>query len=407
MDRDVAVLSGGELQRFAIAVVCLQRADVYMLDEPSSYLDVRQRLRAARAIRSLCRPDNYVLVVEHDLAVLDYLSDFICVLYGMPGAYGVVTYPFSVREGINVFLAGFVPTENMRFRDAELTFKVAEGAAEDVAAVDADKQRRYAYSPLRKTLGKFVLEVERGEFTDSEIILALGRNGTGKTTLVRILAGLLQPDAPDDPDATDSVQVPQLNVSYKPQKISPHVPAPAVPDRRAETAHGGRAVRPGGEASIGRRAAAGGAGAGAGQTGGCVFAGRAVRLPRLRAAHRGRQGDQAVYPARQEDGVHRGARLYHGHLPGRPGDRVRGRTGQARHRLCAAVVGERHEPVFAGVGHYLPPRPDQHATAHQQARFGERSGTEGERQLLFRRDVGAVGGTSERRPRESAQRRCR
>ena len=221
MDRDVAVLSGGELQRFAIAVVCLQRADVYMLDEPSSYLDVRQRLRAARAIRSLCRPDNYVLVVEHDLAVLDYLSDFICVLYGVPGAYGVVTYPFSVREGINVFLAGFVPTENMRFRDAELTFKVAEGAAEDVAAVDADKQRRYAYPTLRKTLGKFVLEVERGEFTDSEIILALGRNGTGKTTLVRILAGLLQPDAPDDPDAVDPVQVPQLNVSYKPQKISP------------------------------------------------------------------------------------------------------------------------------------------------------------------------------------------
>jgi len=38
-------------------------------------------------------------VVEHDLSVLDYLSDFICVLYGSPGHYGVVTMPFSVREG--------------------------------------------------------------------------------------------------------------------------------------------------------------------------------------------------------------------------------------------------------------------------------------------------------------------
>jgi ATP-binding cassette, sub-family E, member 1 len=36
-------------------------------------------------------------------------------LYGKPGAYGVVTLPFSVREGINIFLAGFVPTENVGF----------------------------------------------------------------------------------------------------------------------------------------------------------------------------------------------------------------------------------------------------------------------------------------------------
>ena len=77
----------------------------FMLDEPSSYLDVKQRLKAARAIRMLISEDKYVIVVEHDLSVLDYLSDFICVLYGMPGAYGVVTMPFSVREGkFNIFL---------------------------------------------------------------------------------------------------------------------------------------------------------------------------------------------------------------------------------------------------------------------------------------------------------------
>ena len=70
--------------------------------------------------------DKYVIVVEHDLSVLDYLSDFICCLYGTPGAFGVVTMPFSVREGINIFLAGFVPTENMKFRDVELSFNVSE-----------------------------------------------------------------------------------------------------------------------------------------------------------------------------------------------------------------------------------------------------------------------------------------
>jgi len=71
----------------------------FMFDEPSSYLDVRQRLKAAQTIRSLLRQDTYVVVVEHDLSVLDYLSDFVCVLYGTPAAYGVVTMPFSVREG--------------------------------------------------------------------------------------------------------------------------------------------------------------------------------------------------------------------------------------------------------------------------------------------------------------------
>ena len=64
LDRDIGLLSGGELQRFAIATVCVQKADVYMFDEPSSFLDVKQRLSAARIIRALLRPDNYCVVVE-------------------------------------------------------------------------------------------------------------------------------------------------------------------------------------------------------------------------------------------------------------------------------------------------------------------------------------------------------
>jgi ATP-binding cassette subfamily E protein 1 len=103
LQTEVKDLSGGELQRFAISTVCIQDADVYMFDEPSSYLDVKQRLAAAQAIRSLLHATSYVIVVEHDLSVLDYLSDFICVLYGKPGVYGVVTLPFSVREGTFAF----------------------------------------------------------------------------------------------------------------------------------------------------------------------------------------------------------------------------------------------------------------------------------------------------------------
>ncbi|KAG0040201.1 Fe-S cluster-binding ribosome biosynthesis protein [Podila clonocystis] len=210
LQREVGQLSGGELQRFAISIVCIQRADIYMFDEPSSYLDVKQRLNAARTIRSLLKPSCFVIVVEHDLSVLDYLSDFICVLYGVPSVYGVVTLPFSVREGINIFLDGKVPTENLRFREESLTFRLAETADE---VQDGQNNRRYKYPKMTKTMGDFKLHVEPGQFTDSEIVVMLGENGTGKTTFIRLLAGILKPDGEQ--------YVPELNVSYKPQKIAP------------------------------------------------------------------------------------------------------------------------------------------------------------------------------------------
>ncbi|KAL1741923.1 RNAse L inhibitor-type ATP binding cassette protein [Schizophyllum fasciatum] len=212
LDREVSQLSGGELQRFAIAMSCIQKADVYMFDEPSSYLDIKQRLKAAEVIRGLLSPDCYVVAVEHDLSVLDYLSDFICCLYGKPSMYGVVTMPYSVREGINIFLDGYIPTENLRFREDTLSFKMVETAEE----ILIDKSAQYEYPAMTKTLGGFKLTVEAGSFTDSEIIVMLGENGTGKTTFVRMLAGV---ESPDD-EATKQ----QFAVSLKPQTISPKFP---------------------------------------------------------------------------------------------------------------------------------------------------------------------------------------
>ncbi|KAF2199924.1 hemin import ATP-binding protein hmuV [Delitschia confertaspora ATCC 74209] len=208
-DRDVSLLSGGELQRFAIGMTCVQKADVYMFDEPSSFLDVKQRLAAGRIIRSLLRPDDYVIVVEHDLSVLDYLSDFICVLYGKPAVYGVVTLPASVREGINIFLDGNIPTENLRFREESLQFRIGEAGEEFLT----DKSHGYSYPKMEKTMGDFHLTIEPGQFTDSEIIVMMGENGTGKTTFCKMLAGALQPD--------NGKKVPPMNISMKPQKITP------------------------------------------------------------------------------------------------------------------------------------------------------------------------------------------
>jgi len=218
LGRDVDQLSGGELQRFAIGVVAMQKADVYMIDEPSSYLDVKQRLSAARVIRQMLDEKIYVIVVEHDLAVLDYLSDFVCCLYGKPGAYGVVTMPFNVRDGINIFLSGFVPTENLRFREDALSFKVSDSVD---AEAKGEGHGMFEYPAMKKTQGTFTLNVEAGAFSDSEIVVMLGENGTGKTTFIRMIAGLLEPDP--EADGT-SVDVPEFHVSYKPQKISPKFP---------------------------------------------------------------------------------------------------------------------------------------------------------------------------------------
>lgn len=209
LERQIDTLSGGELQRFAICVVALQRSDVYMFDEPSSYLDVKQRMKAAAVIRNILSSENYVVCVEHDLAILDYLSDFVSCLYGEPAAYGVVTMPYGVREGINVFLEGFIPTENMRFRDTALTFRVVDAPGE---ILEADQFAHYDYPAMTKTFEGFHLTVEPGTFSNSEIMVLMGQNGTGKTTFIKMLSGEVKPD--------DGTEVPELLISYKPQVIS-------------------------------------------------------------------------------------------------------------------------------------------------------------------------------------------
>ncbi|KAI5187215.1 ATP-binding cassette, sub-family E, member 1 [Nematocida homosporus] len=222
-DRRVKDLSGGELQRLAIAVTALKPADVYIFDEPTSYLDVRQRIKAASVIRGLCRANNYVIVVEHDLSILDLMSDFGCVLYGSAGAYGVISHPFTIREAINIFLSGVLPTENMRFRPEGLTFKVSEANDGSAAALVSPSNTEpvvgslgiTTYPALCKTWanGGFKLVVEAGSFAAPEIIVLVGENGMGKTTFIKLIAGEIASEC--------GAKVPELSLSVKPQKIAP------------------------------------------------------------------------------------------------------------------------------------------------------------------------------------------
>ncbi|HLE07401.1 MAG TPA: ribosome biogenesis/translation initiation ATPase RLI [archaeon] len=204
LNRKLSQLSGGELQRIAIAIAALRKADFYFIDEPSNYLDVYQRLNAAKVIRELAK-DSAVLVVEHDLATLDFLADRIHVLYGVPGVYGIVSAAYGTRVGVNAFLDGYLKTENMRVRSEALDFTSTKQKG------SAKKEIYLQWENLEKTLGNFDLSIGVGSVFKGEVIGIFGANGLGKTTFAKILAGEIKTDAGK---ITKSVKI-----SYKPQYI--------------------------------------------------------------------------------------------------------------------------------------------------------------------------------------------
>jgi ATP-binding cassette subfamily E protein 1 len=204
LDRNVKVLSGGELQRVAIAAAISRNADVYVFDEPSSHLDVYQRIRAARSIRKLVNESKSILVAEHDLAMLDYLSDEVYLVYGQPSVYGIVSHAHPTRGGVNDYLEGFLADENMRFRDEPIRFHVRPPRKNNFTP-----DLKLEWPEITKNLEKFKLHVEGGDVTAGEIIGIVGPNGIGKTTFIKELV-----------EYYGKLSQNQLEVSYKPQYIS-------------------------------------------------------------------------------------------------------------------------------------------------------------------------------------------
>ncbi|ELZ87549.1 ATPase RIL [Haloferax elongans ATCC BAA-1513] len=208
VDNHIDTLSGGELQRVALAATLARDRDFYFLDEITPYLDIGQRVTAARLIRELAEEeDRAVLVVEHDLAILDLLADTLHVAYGEPGAYGVVTDPKSVRNGINEYLKGYLSNENMRIRPDAITFEEHAPRETSKAAPLIE------YPEIRKSYGEgeFSLDVDAGTIYNGEVLGIVGPNGIGKSTLAKLFTGDLTPDVGE----LDF----ELDISYKPQYI--------------------------------------------------------------------------------------------------------------------------------------------------------------------------------------------
>ena len=206
MQQKVSELSGGELQKTAIAAAALKEADVYFFDEPSSYLDIRQRMNVGAFIRKIAESGKSVIVVEHDLILLDYLSDFVHLMYGKPAVFGIVSQVKTTREGINTYLDGYSKEENYRFRSYAIEF--SEREAKKTRHGDVLVQ----WPALRKKLGRFELHADASGINRNEVVGILGPNATGKTTFVKMLAGEIKPD-------NCKVDL-HLKVAYKPQYLS-------------------------------------------------------------------------------------------------------------------------------------------------------------------------------------------
>ena len=189
LDNSLTAISGGELQRVAVAAAALKESNLYLFDEPTSFLDIKQRINVSKFIRELTTDKTATIVVEHDLIILDFMTDNVNIMYGFEGAFGIVSGIKPNREGINAFLDGYLKEENMRIRDHAIKFDKIQ---------DFKKGTRtplLEWKALKKTQGNFVLETDEGMIQKNEIIGILGENGIGKTTFIKLLAGVLKADS--------------------------------------------------------------------------------------------------------------------------------------------------------------------------------------------------------------------
>ena len=207
MEQSLKELSGGELQRIAVAAAASKDTEFYFFDEPSSYNDVFQRTGVARVIQGLAKIGKSVMVVEHDLTLLDFLSDYIEVLYGEPAAYGIVSNILSTKIGINVFLDGYLPSENVRFREKIFSMDVSSSST-DILQEDTEIVN---YPKLEKKFDSFSVSIEPGRVRKGEVLGIMGANALGKTTMMKMIAGVQKPDV----GSVDK----KIKIAYKPQYL--------------------------------------------------------------------------------------------------------------------------------------------------------------------------------------------
>lgn len=207
IDHKLNKLSGGELQKVAIIAAVMKEADVYFFDEPLAFLDIAERLKVSDFIKKIAEGKT-VIVVEHDLLILDYLTEFLNVFFGVAGAFGLVSGVKSSANGVNAYLDGFLKEENLQIRDKALNFNFTKNPP-------SVGHKIATWPAFEKSFGEFNMKVDSGEVHQNHVIGILGKNGTGKTTFVKCLAG----EETVIIDGKEQKLNLDLDISYKPQYL--------------------------------------------------------------------------------------------------------------------------------------------------------------------------------------------
>ena len=147
MDRSISILSGGEVQRVAIAGCLLRDAEIFLLDEPSAFLDVEQRLTVAKIIRKIVESkDKAAFIIEHDIVMSDMVSDRLIIFEGEPGKNGYSSPPQSMRQGMNKFLRMM----NITLRRDSKTGRPRINKAGSKLDAAQKSLGEYYYAPIKK-----------------------------------------------------------------------------------------------------------------------------------------------------------------------------------------------------------------------------------------------------------------
>lgn len=207
MENKLNKLSGGELQKVAIIAAVMKDADIYFFDEPLAFLDIAERLKVSDFIKKIAEGKT-VIVVEHDLLILDYLTEYLNVFFGVAGAFGLVSGLKSSAAGVNAYLDGYLKEENLQLRDKALNFNFTKNPP-------SVGYKIATWPAFEKKFNQFNLKVDEGEVHQNHVIGILGKNGTGKTTFVKCLAG-------EEKVIVNGVEQKldlDLKISYKPQYL--------------------------------------------------------------------------------------------------------------------------------------------------------------------------------------------
>lgn len=224
-NRKVSTLSGGEQMRLALAMLLLGGHDMLLLDEPTNHLD----LKAVEWLTSfLADYKGTLMVVSHDR----YLLDRVCTgigeiengrLYFYSGNY--TQYRQKREQAKEINLKAYQEQQKEIARQKEIiaqyrsfnrekSIRAAESrekALERMEIIEAPQSVQsirlrfnegprpgndvLSFKSLTKRYGqKLIFENINGELKAGSRIALIGRNGTGKTTLLRLLAGLERPD---------------------------------------------------------------------------------------------------------------------------------------------------------------------------------------------------------------------